>query len=66
MATTYNLISSNVLSSSAASVTFSSIPAIYTDLVLRCSTRGTGFSNTVLYYFNGNSSNTSYTNILGS
>lgn len=37
MATTYTLISSNVLSSSAASVTFSSIPSTYTDLVLRCS-----------------------------
>ena len=39
MATTYTLISSNVLSSSAASVTFSSIPATYTDLVLRISAR---------------------------
>jgi hypothetical protein len=36
---TYTLISSNVLSSSAASVTFSSIPATYTDLVLRASMR---------------------------
>ena len=40
MATTYTLISSNVLSSSAASVTFSSIPATYTDLVIRASVRG--------------------------
>jgi len=39
MATTYTLISSNVLASSAASVTFSAIPATYTDLVLRASTR---------------------------
>jgi hypothetical protein len=39
MATTYQLISSNVLSSSAASVTFSAIPATYTDLVLRWSGR---------------------------
>ena len=36
---TYTLISSNVLGSSAASVTFSSIPATYTDLVLRVSAR---------------------------
>ena len=36
---TYTLISSNTLSSSAASVTFSSIPATYTDLVLRYSAR---------------------------
>jgi len=39
MASTYTLISSNVLSGSAASVTFSSIPSTYTDLVLRVSLR---------------------------
>ena len=39
MATTYTLISSNTLSSSAASVTFSSIPSTYTDLVLKVSAR---------------------------
>lgn len=41
MASTYVLISSNTLSSSAASVTFSSIPSTYTDLVLRGSIRST-------------------------
>lgn len=39
MANTYTLIASNTLSSSAASVTFSSIPNTYTDLVLRWSVR---------------------------
>lgn len=39
MASTYTLISSQVLASSASSVTFSSIPATYTDLVLRMSAR---------------------------
>jgi hypothetical protein len=39
MATTYTLISSNVLASSAAFVTFSAIPATYTDLVIRMSVR---------------------------
>lgn len=39
MATTYTLINSNVLASSAASITFSSIPATYTDLVVRFSVR---------------------------
>jgi len=39
MANTYTLISSNTLSTSAASVTFSSIPATFTDLVLRISAR---------------------------
>jgi hypothetical protein len=44
---TYTLISSNVLTGSAASVTFSAIPATYTDLVLRTSCRsdGTGGGN---------------------
>jgi len=39
MPATYTLIASNTLSSSAASVTFSAIPATYTDLVLRGSAR---------------------------
>jgi hypothetical protein len=39
MPSTYTLISSNVLSSSAASVTFSAIPSTYTDLVVRISAR---------------------------
>lgn len=39
MATTYTLISSNVLSVDTASITFSSIPSTYTDLVVRCSVR---------------------------
>jgi hypothetical protein len=45
MASTYTLISSQVLASSAASVTFSSIPATYTDLVLRVSARTDRASN---------------------
>jgi hypothetical protein len=39
MATTYTLISSNVLSTTASSVTFSAIPSTYKDLVLRFSAR---------------------------
>jgi len=39
MANTYTLISSSTLSSSTASVTFSSIPATFTDLLLRTSIR---------------------------
>jgi hypothetical protein len=39
MPSTYTLISSNVLSTTAASVTFSAIPSTYTDLVLRISAR---------------------------
>jgi hypothetical protein len=44
MANTYILISSNVLTSAAASVTFSSIPATYTDLVLRIGARASAAS----------------------
>jgi hypothetical protein len=40
MPSTYTLISSNVLASAAASVTFSSIPSTYTDLVLKINGRG--------------------------
>ena len=43
---TYTLISSNVLTASAASVTFSSIPATYTDLVVRYAARSSGGSQT--------------------
>ena len=70
MPSTYTLISSNVLSTSAASVTFSAIPSTYTDLVLRVSARdsqtGTGnfiplqvqFNNTGVGFY-------SLTNLLG-
>ena len=64
MPTTYTLISSNVLSSSAASVTFSAIPADYTDLVLRISARcaDTGTYATLKFTLNSDTaSNYSYT-----
>jgi len=55
---TYTLISSNVLSSSAASVTFSAIPATYTDLEIRVSARSDGagyasFFSGITYKVNG-------------
>ena len=60
MANTYTLIASNTLSSSAASVTFSSIPSTYTDLVLRISGRGDAnngtFFDNINLTFNGSSS----------
>jgi hypothetical protein len=63
---TYTLISSNVLTASAASVTFSSIPATYTDLVLRISARNDGGANLTYIQFNSDtSSNYSTTNIYG-
>jgi hypothetical protein len=56
MATTYTLISSNVLASSAASVTFSSIPGTYTDLVLRISTRSSNTDAALSMTFNSDTS----------
>ena len=41
MPSTYKLISSNILSTTASSVTFSDIPATFTDLVVRLSYRQT-------------------------
>jgi hypothetical protein len=66
---TYTLISSNVLASSAASVTFSSIPATYTDLVLRISARTSSASaaNNIRVQFNSDTStNYSETSLRGS
>ena len=64
MATTYNLINSSVLSSSTSSVTFSSIPATYTDLVLKTSTRMDSGNTTAPYQvrFNGVSTGSAYSN----
>ena len=68
MANTYTLISSNILSSSAASVTFSSIPSTYTDLVVKISARTdrATASTGIRLIFNGSSAaNYSYTYMLG-
>ncbi len=63
MPSTFTLISSNVLSSSAASVTFSAIPSTYTDLVLRVSARTarTDPSDTINFTINS-IGGTSYSN----
>ena len=69
MANTYVLISSNVLSGSAASVTFSSIPSTYTDLVLRTSARTdvANYFDRFVFTFNSDSgSNYSNTYLAGS
>lgn len=67
MPATYTLIASNTLSSAAASVTFSAIPATYTDLVIRASIRenaGGQFPNSIDVKFNGSSAtNYSITNV---
>ena len=69
MPSTYTLISSNVLSSSAASVTFSAIPSTYTDLMLRVSVRlvaGSGSTiQDLIVKFNGTTTNYSITQLTG-
>jgi hypothetical protein len=60
MANTYEAIATQTLSSAAASVTFSSIPSTYTDLVIVGSVLAVG-SASVDFQFNGNTaSNYSY------
>jgi 4-hydroxyphenylpyruvate dioxygenase-like putative hemolysin len=68
MANTYTLIESQVLGSSAASVTFSSIPADYTDLVLKLSLRtdqATDFTNIRLQINGDTATNYSITRVSG-
>lgn len=68
MATTYTLISSvTVGSGGAVNITFSSIPQTYTDLLLKCSIRGTASSlaRDLLIQINGNSSSYSDVYLMG-
>ena len=57
---TYTLIQSQTLASSAASVTFSAIPTTYTDLVLRVSARDTSGVSIADIQGNWNTSSSGY------
>lgn len=63
MAQTYTLISSSVLTSATANLTFSSIPATYTDLVLRMSLKSSAAATAGSMYltFNGTAAAYSFT-----
>jgi hypothetical protein len=66
MANTYTLIQAQTLASSAASVTFSSIPATYTDLQIFCSARDADTGGAVVALsFNGVTTNLSSRNLTG-
>ena len=70
MASTYEAIASQTLGSNTASVTFSSIPGTYTDLVLVIATSGDDASpQNIVMQFNadtsGGGSNYSYTTLWG-
>jgi hypothetical protein len=67
MATTYDSIASTTLGSAASSVTFSSIPQTYTDLVLVITgnnNQGTAYGNQLIFN-NDTTGNYSYTRISG-
>jgi hypothetical protein len=66
MPATYTLIASNTLSSNTISVTFSAIPATFTDLVLRISNRSTAsglINGLTRITFNGTATNYSDTSL---
>jgi len=65
MASTYTLIASTVLESATDRVEFTSIPATYTDLVVRISARSTraASSNNFTIKINGATTNYSYTDL---
>ena len=65
---TYTLIKGETIASAATSYTFTAIPSTYTDLVLRCSTRGSqaGTLTNLNIQINGDTGNTySRTRIYG-
>jgi hypothetical protein len=67
MANTYTLIASYAASGTVASIEFTSIPATYTDLLVKVSLRGTsniGVAGLILEY-NSSSSNLTYIRLLG-
>jgi len=66
MPATYKPIATQTLGSNAASVTFSSIPATYTDLVLITQSASTGVSENIGLQFNADTGNNySYTEVSG-
>ena len=65
MANTYELIQAQTLSSSATSVTFSSIPSTYTDLLVKASIRNTIDGDGMYVYFNSITSGYSTRQLFG-
>lgn len=63
---TYTLIASNTLGTAAGSLTFSSIPSTYTDLILICDIKASAINNEVWIQCNGDTAaNYSATTLVG-
>ena len=60
MPNTYTLIASNTLSTTTASVTFSSIASTYTDLLVKVSARTDNTDTPIYIYFNSDTTNANY------
>lgn len=60
MATTYEPIATNTLSSATTTVSFSSIPSTYTDLILIISAKGTTVATSTSVYFTTNITGANY------
>ena len=65
MAATYEKIAATTLGGASATVTFSSIPGTYTDLVLICTPLSASVDNVVIQYNSDTSSNYSFTTFGG-
>jgi len=65
MAYSYKLIEAKTLGSTAASITFNSIPQTYTDLNVLCSIRGSTNGDGIYVQFNGNTSSYSVRQLFG-
>lgn len=65
MALTYEPIATTTLSSTSSTITFSSIPSTYTDLVLICSLKGTASLQYKLQFNNDTATNYSVTLVGG-
>jgi hypothetical protein len=61
MANTFTLIEAKTLTTTTASIEFTSIPSTYTDLKIVASTRQSSTSTLVTMYFNTDTTNANYT-----
>jgi len=64
MASTYEKIATNTLSSATASISFTSIPGTYTDLVVIATVQGQSAGCNMQIWFNGDGAGTAYNSVV--